>query len=135
MIDMFKRHEIQVLRRAGHPLDEVAKLSGVSRRSVVRVEAETAVGHVNNEAERILRGIGRPSKAEPFRPFVVELLAKEPALITLEILRRARLQGYAGARRRCTVWSNRSGPSLSASSRGLKVCRGSFPSTTSAKWT
>jgi hypothetical protein len=31
MIDMLKRHEIQVLRRAGHSLDEVAKLSGVGR--------------------------------------------------------------------------------------------------------
>ncbi len=30
MIDMLKRHEIQVLRRAGHTWAEVAALSGVS---------------------------------------------------------------------------------------------------------
>ncbi len=98
MIDMLKRHEIQVLRRAGHGLDEVAGLAGVGRRSVVRVEAEAAVSHVDNEAERARRGIGRPSKAAPFRSFVVELLTKEPQLLSLEVLRRARLDGYEGGK-------------------------------------
>jgi hypothetical protein len=32
MIGMLKRHEIQVLRRAGHAQVEVAKLAGVSLR-------------------------------------------------------------------------------------------------------
>ena len=98
MIDLLKRHEIQVLRRAGHSLPEVAKLAGVAVRSVQRVEAEAAVSHVDNEAERELRGIGRPSKAEPFRSFVVEQLAKQPELMSLEVLRRARLQGYSGGK-------------------------------------
>ena len=98
MIDMLKRHEIQVLRRAGHSLDEVAKLAGVGRRSVVRVEAEAAVSQVDNEAERARRRIGRPSKAEPFRSVVVTLLGKEPDLLSLEVLRRARLEGYGGGK-------------------------------------
>jgi transposase len=98
MIDMLKRHEIQVLRRAGHSLSEVSSLAGVARRSVVRVEAEAAVSHVDNEVERALRGIGRPSKAEPFRSFIVEQLAKEPALMSLEVLRRVKLQGYSGGK-------------------------------------
>jgi len=98
MIEMLKRHEIQVLRRAKHSLPEVAKLAGVSVRSVQRVEAEAAVNSVDNEAERERRRIGRPSKAAPFRSFVVELLAKEPKLMSLEILRRARLDGYAGGK-------------------------------------
>src|SRR2546428_10509912 len=98
MIDMLKRHEIQVLRRAGHGQEEVAKLAGVSVRSIRRVEDEVPVSHVDNEAEREKRRIGRPSKAEPFRPFVVEELTKEPGLISLEILRRARLEGYAGGK-------------------------------------
>ncbi len=98
MIDLLKRHEIQVLRRAGHSLPDVARLVGVAARSVQRVEAEAVVSHVDNEAERTLRGIGRPSKAEPFRGFVVELLAKEPELMSLEVLRRARLQGYPGGK-------------------------------------
>ena len=40
MIDMLKRHEIQVLRRAGHTLTEVAALSGASIGTVRRVAAE-----------------------------------------------------------------------------------------------
>lgn len=98
MIDLLKRHEIQVLRRAGHSLPGVAKLAGVSVRSVQRVQAEPAVSHVDNAAERIERSVGRPSKAEPFRSFVVEQLAKEPALLSVEIVRRARLAGYAGGK-------------------------------------
>lgn len=98
MIDMLKRHEIQVLRRAGHSLPDVAKLAGVSVRSVQRVGDETSVGHVDSAAERAFRRIGRPSKAEPLRGFVVSLLAKEPELLSLEVLRRARLDGYAGGK-------------------------------------
>jgi len=98
MIELLKRHEIQVLRRAGHSQAEVAKLAGVSERSVQRVEAEPAVSHVDTAAERMERKIGRPSKAEPFRSFVVELLAKEPDLLSVEILRRAKLEGYDGGK-------------------------------------
>jgi transposase len=98
MIDMLKRHEIQVLRRAGHSQEEAADLAGVSVRSVRRVEGEDAVSDADNQAERSRRRIGRPSKAEPFRPFVVEQLTKEPELLSLEVLRRARLAGYAGGK-------------------------------------
>ena len=98
MLEMLKRHAIQVLRQAGHSLPEVARLAGISVRSVQRVEDEKAVSTVDNEAERLRRKIGRPSKAELFRSFVVEQLTKEPALISLEILRRARLGGYEGGK-------------------------------------
>jgi transposase len=98
MLDMLKRHEIQVLRKAGHSLPNVAELAGVSIRSVQRVEDEAAVASLDSEAERTRRKVGRPSKAEPFRTFVVEQLTKEPDLISLEILRRARLDGYSGGK-------------------------------------
>jgi predicted transcriptional regulator len=88
MIDMLKRHEIQVLRRAGHGQVEVATLAGVSRRSVQRVDTETAVTYLDAAREREARGIGRPAKAEPFRSLVAEILAGEPDLLSLEILRR-----------------------------------------------
>jgi transposase len=98
MLDMLKRHAIQVLREAGHSLPDVAKLAGTSVRSVQRVEDEAAVISLDNEAERARRGIGRPSKAEPFRGFVVEQLAKDSQLISLEILRLAKLSGYQGGK-------------------------------------
>jgi hypothetical protein len=98
MIDMLKRHEVQVLRRAGHSLDEIAKLAGVGRRGVVRIEDEAPVIHVDSAAERIRRKIGRPSKAEPQRGFVVSLLAMEPDLLSVEVLRRPRLEGCDGGK-------------------------------------
>jgi hypothetical protein len=42
--------------------------------------------------------IGRPSKCEPFRPLVLEALANEPELPSLELLRRLRLAGYVGGK-------------------------------------
>jgi len=98
MIDMLKRHEIQVLRRAGHAQLEVATLAGVSLGSVRRVAREPDVTQIDNTRERERRDIGRPAKAEPFRHVVVELLTREPELLSVEILRRAKLAGYSGGK-------------------------------------
>jgi transposase len=98
MIDMLKRHQIQVFRQAGHSVRQVAKLAGVDRASVRRIEAEDAVVSVDTSAERARRGIGRPSKAEPFRPFLAEQLASEPGLRVVELLHRARQRGYDGGK-------------------------------------
>jgi transposase len=95
---MLKRHAIQILRGAGHSLPDVARLAGTSVRSVQRVEDEAAVISLDSEAERARRGIGRPSKAEPFRGFVVEQLTRDSELISLEILRLAKLSGYQGGK-------------------------------------
>jgi transposase len=95
---MLKRHQIQVLRDAGHSQQEVAKLATVSVRSVRRVEAEVPVTSTDLPAERERRQIGRPSKAEPFRTVVAEVLATEPDLLSVGIFRRAKLSGYAGGK-------------------------------------
>jgi transposase len=98
MIEMLKRHEIQVLRRAGHTWPEVAALSGVSVRTVRRVAAEAAVTTVDNEAERARRQVGRPSKAEAYREVLVQALTEDAALRSIELLHRARVAGYAGGK-------------------------------------
>lgn len=95
---MLKRHAIKVLREAGHPQADVAKKLGVSERSVRMIEAEPTIETIDDASERRRRRIGRPSKAEPFRAFVTELVAKEPNLLSLEVLRRARLAGYCGGK-------------------------------------
>lgn len=95
---MLKRHAIQVLRQAGHEQADVARLVGVGIRSVRRVEAEAAVTHIDDAKERDRRRIGRPAKAEPFRTLVAELLAREPVLLSVEILRRVRLASYTGGK-------------------------------------
>ena len=76
MIEMLKRHEIQVLRRAGHTWEEVAALSGASVRTVRRIAAETAVTTIDNAAERARREVGRPSTSAAYREVLVHALTE-----------------------------------------------------------
>ena len=74
---MLKRHEIEVLLKAGHAKIEVARLAGVSLSSVKRIAEEDPVVHVDDTAERGQRRIGRPSIVENFRKLVVEILEEK----------------------------------------------------------
>jgi IS30 family transposase len=94
MLTMMKRYEIEVLLKAGHPKTEVARLAGVSARTVHRVAEESPVVHVDDALEREKRRIGRPSQVENFRKLVFEILKENADLPSREILRRAREAGY-----------------------------------------
>ncbi len=93
---MLKRREIQVLRRAGHTLTEVAALSGVFVGTVRRVVDEAAVTTVDNDAERDRRQIGRQPKAQAYLEVFWGVLAEDATLRTIELLHRARGAGYTG---------------------------------------
>jgi transposase len=95
---MLKRHEIEILLKAGHPKTEVARLAGVSLCSVKRIAEEDPVVHVDDAAEREKRRIGRPSIVGRFRKVIVEILEEKPDLPSLEILRRVREAGYRGGK-------------------------------------
>lgn len=95
---MLKRHAIQVLRSAGHTLEEISECVDVGKRSVQRVIGEADVVSVDVAAERVRREIGRPSKAEAYRAKVEEWLKAEPDLRSVELLRRTKLAGYGGAK-------------------------------------
>lgn len=95
---MLKRHAIQVLRQAGHTLEEISQFVDVGKRSVQRVIAEADVISMDTPTERARRAIGRPSKAEAYRPKVEAWLKAEPELRSVELLRRAQLAGYDGAK-------------------------------------
>ncbi|MGH7298257.1 MAG: helix-turn-helix domain-containing protein [Polyangiaceae bacterium] len=73
MLPLLKRHEIQVLPRAGHSHRDVAERTGVSADTVARMKREYDVAAVDDTAERRERRIGHPSKATPYaekaRPF------------------------------------------------------------------
>ena len=96
MLSMLKRHEISTLAKAGHTRAEIAKLLGVSKRSVNRVVNEPPVTHVDDQAERKARGVGRPSKVAPFWQFARKCSEEDAQLPSGEILRRARGKGYEG---------------------------------------
>src|SRR5579871_1198642 len=96
MLPLLKRHEIQVLLRAGHSQTDVAERSGVGLATVRRVKRESEVVSSDDMAARRERRIGRPSKATPFATKVSAWLASEPELPTQELLRRATEAGYVG---------------------------------------
>lgn len=96
VLSQLKRHEIQVLLNAGFAVSDVAVRSSTSVDTVRRVGLEAPVAHTDDNAARAKRRVGRPSKAAPFTKHVTGWLAKEPALPTQELLRRAREHGYHG---------------------------------------
>lgn len=98
MLSMLKRHSVQLLRRAGHTQAEIARLTGGSERAIRRIQDEPPVEGIDDDAARQARSIGRPPKAEAFRALVGKLLEAEPELRSVEILRRARLDGYEGGK-------------------------------------
>ena len=95
---MLKRHEVEILLKAGHAKTEVARLSGVSLRSVKRIAEESPVEHVDDAREHTKRQIGRPSTVASFRKQVVAIVQEKPDLASLEILRRVRESGYSGGK-------------------------------------
>jgi DNA invertase Pin-like site-specific DNA recombinase len=48
MLSMLKRHEVEILLKAGHGKAEVARLAGVSLCSVKRIAQEGPVVHVDD---------------------------------------------------------------------------------------
>src|SRR5215469_57010 len=98
MLGMLKRHEVTILLKAGHPKAEVARLSGVSLRSVNRIAQESPVLQVDDAVERTKRRIGRPSTVTNFQKLIVAILQETPDFASLEILRRVREAGYQGGK-------------------------------------
>ena len=95
---MLKRHEVEILLKAGHRKAEVARLTGVSLCSVKRIAQEGPVMHVDDAAERAQRRVGRPSTVDYFGKPILEILHSTPDLASLEILRRVREVGYEGGK-------------------------------------
>lgn len=96
MISQLKRHEIQVLLKAGFTPTDTAERSGVSVDTVRRVHAEEPVTHTDDAAAHAKRRIGRPSKSVDFSQQVTKWLTEDPELPTQELLRRAKEAGYTG---------------------------------------
>lgn len=98
MIPLLKRHQVQVLLGAGLPVAEVARRTGVSERSVARIATQAPVTHVDDRAYARAQRVGRPSKLAEFHPDIDQMLKDESDILTLEVLRRLRIKGYAGAK-------------------------------------
>ena len=93
---MTDRLAIQVLRRAGLTLQQVAGEVGVSKRSVQEILKEPLLTNQGGGPTPKSRGVGRPSQVGGFGAAVAAVLAEEPSLPTVEVLHRVRTLGYAG---------------------------------------
>lgn len=98
VFSLLKRHEIQVLLKAGFDAPRVAKQAGVSIDTVRRVGDEPDVEHTDDASEHRTRRIGRPPKAAPFADKVQAWLADDPDTPTQELLRRAKEAKYPGSK-------------------------------------
>ena len=74
MLGLLKRHEVEILLKAGHKRTEVARLTGISPSSVQRIAGEEPIEHFNDAAERRKRRIGRPSVVRGFRKIISDIL-------------------------------------------------------------
>ena len=83
MIDLLKRHAIQVLRTAGHTREEIAAPVAIGKRTVQRVVGESMITDERTEQWSARPCPGRPSKAEAYRARVTAWLTEEPALSSL----------------------------------------------------
>lgn len=92
------RYTVQQLRLAGVSQEDVAKHTGVSLRTIRRIEAEPPIDDPCDAALASRKKLGRPSKTSRFRLFVENELDKQDDLLTLELLRRARTRGYEGGK-------------------------------------
>jgi transposase len=95
---MLKRHEVEILLKAGHAKTEIARMAGVSLCSVKRIAQEDPVVQVDDAAARAQRQIGRPSTVQNFGKQVLAILEETPELPSREILRRVREMGYQGGK-------------------------------------
>src|SRR5206468_12187684 len=84
------RHEIQILRAVGMAQTAIAATTGVSVRSVRRIEDEPVVRNSDTAALIRARGVGRPSLAAPWAPTVERWLQEDRTVPSGEIIRRLR---------------------------------------------
>ena len=94
-ISRLTRLEVQVLLRTGHRQKEVAKLTSVPLRTVQRIAREPVVTALDEPSSHPR---GRPSDIERFREPIVEWLSAEPGMDTVDVLARARAEGYDGGK-------------------------------------
>ena len=93
--DRMKRNEVEVLRRAGFSIRQVAKKAGVGVNTVLRILAEKDPVHPTSGC------VGRRPVAVPFEPNARKILDERPDLPTVEVLRLLREQGYRGSKTPC----------------------------------
>jgi len=98
VVPMMQRLKVQALLEGGVSQERIREVTGLKMRTIQRIATESPVEQLDDDAERERRGVGRPSLTDPFRSFVAQLIEEKPRLLSVEILRRTKLKGYAGSK-------------------------------------
>ena len=94
--ETWKRRDVRLLLAAADPQERIAELTGVSVRTIHWIAREPVAAAPPRPGAKLQRsGPRRPSVVAPYRHAVAEMLAAEPRLKSLEVLRRLRERGYA----------------------------------------
>ena len=89
-----KRRDVRLLLAAEVTQERIAALTGVSVSTIRRIAKEPD----DPEGKRRRARIGRPSVVAPYRDAVADMLAADPKIKTLAVLRRLRERGYTGGK-------------------------------------
>lgn len=94
-----KRNEVRLLLAAGVLQKRIAKLTGVSVRTVGRIAQEQSGSATTNPAAAQKQARpGRPSGVERYQDAVAGLLRDEPNLKSVEVFRHLQEHGYTGGK-------------------------------------
>jgi transposase len=106
-----KRNEIVSRWRAGSSIRKIAREMGLARNTVRSVLTQMEARRAGLESSPISR---RPSRLDPFLPFIQELLGRYPDLTAVRLLEELRERGFTGGytvvRRRLGALRPRSTP-------------------------
>lgn len=94
---------VQKLRKAQVSQEEIKGLTGISERTIRRIETEPEVTSTDDETLRQSRKVGRPSKVSQYEALIRQWLEEERApedgpIQSQEILARLRTSGYTGGK-------------------------------------
>jgi transposase len=98
-----ERYMVQKLRQAKLPVAEVSKLTGVSKRTIHRIQQEPEVTEADEEKFRKSRKVGRPSGIEEFEAEIVQWLSEprkpeDGQMKGTEVFARLREKGDTGGK-------------------------------------
>jgi transposase len=88
-----KRNEIITRYRAGSSIRQIARALGLARNTVSRVLKEIEAQRTGLEGSPSRR---RPSRLDPYEPFIKELLGRYPDLTAVRLLEELRARGFTG---------------------------------------
>ncbi len=103
MFSLLERHTIQQLRKLGATQKAIRQATGISERTIHRIQKEPTVTNTNEESFRKSRNVGRPSTAEQHEELIRQWF-EEPrkledgSLKSSEIFTRLKALGYEGGK-------------------------------------